>query len=251
MPSLRLLQVADDDRAHALGDPHEAGAGPVHADVLRARSASPARASPAATWNAAEDGSPGTWMSSSSSSSLLGARVTGRRRARRAAPARGEHALGVVAARRGLDHRRRARRQQAGDQHARLDLRGGHRQLVVDALAARAPRDRERRQAARRGARPARPSAAAARRRGRPAGGGSTRRRRASTRRRAGPRASPGSSRISVPALPTSIGRRCVGRRAGPAPRITSSPSRRSTHRAERLHRVQRRVRVRGVEVVA
>ena len=87
-----------------------------------------------------------------------------------------------------------------------------------------APRT-QRRQRARRATRCRRPSAAAARRPGRPAGGGSTRRRRASTRPRAGRRANPGSSRSSVPALPTSISAGAAPRRPDPVD-PTSSPHR-------------------------
>ena len=44
-----------------------------------------------------------------------------------------EHALGVVARRHGLDDRRvRTLRVQAGEEHCRLHLRGGHGKLVVD-----------------------------------------------------------------------------------------------------------------------
>ena len=86
--------------------------------------------------------------------------------------------LGVVAARRGLDDRRRAVGQQPGEQHAGLDLRAGDRQLVVDRVQARAV-DGERREAAVAWPRSGAHLRAAARRCGRPGGGGSTRRRRA------------------------------------------------------------------------
>ena len=43
-----------------------------------------------------------------------------------------EHLLGVIACRLVLDHRRRPGRGEAGEQHRRLDLRGGDRRLVDD-----------------------------------------------------------------------------------------------------------------------
>ena len=79
----------------------------------------------------------------------------------------------------------------------------GHRQLVVDPGQLGAAHG-ERREAARRAPRRRRPSRAAARRSGPPGGGGSTRRRRASRRRPGCPASQPGSSRSSVPELPTS-----------------------------------------------
>ena len=99
----------------------------------------------AATMNAADEGSPGTTISSSSSSSTWDTvrrpSVALERHARAA-----QHALGVVAARRRLDHRGRAVGQHAGDQHARLDLGARHRQDVLDAGQLGAA-DRERREA--------------------------------------------------------------------------------------------------------
>ena len=60
---------------------------------------------------------------------------------------RGQQALGVVASRSGLDHPGLPLGEQAGDQHARLDLGAGHRKLVGDAVERRAV-DAKRRQAA-------------------------------------------------------------------------------------------------------
>jgi hypothetical protein len=53
-------------------------------------------------------------------------------------PAAAEHALGVVAAGAGLGDRGGAVGGQGGQQHARLYLRAGHRQLVVDRAQLRA-----------------------------------------------------------------------------------------------------------------
>ena len=140
--------------------------------------------------------------------------------------------------------------EQPGQQHAGLDLRGGDRQRVLDPAQRRA-RDRERRRSGPRARRSRAPIRAQRRRRsGRRAGGGSTRRRRASSSRPAGPASQPGSSRISVPALPTSIG--AAGGRRARAARCrgwSARPPRALHQRAQRLHRVQRRVRVGGVEV--
>ena len=99
----------------------------------------------AAMWKAAEDGSPGTWMSPSSSSSCWVSTIRSPSRVICGAGA-GEQPLGVVAARLGLDHRRRPRGQQPGHQHARLDLRARHRQRVLDP-AQRHPVHGERREA--------------------------------------------------------------------------------------------------------
>ena len=163
--------------------------------------------------------------------------------ARRRRPAAQQHALGVVAAAARLGHAVVAVGQQPGEQHARLDLRAGDRQLVVDRRAGARPWtvNGGKRPVARvdRGAH----QRAAARRSGRRAGGGSTRRRRASSARPSWPASQPGSRRISVPALPTSIGPsgslraragRRRGRRARPPRCSTSAPSART--------RVERRV---------
>ena len=106
---------------------------------------------PAAIRNAAEDGSPGTSTSPSSSSSALPTVVRNppcrhRPRARHGRAGGSQHPLGVVAARDGLDHGRRVG-DEPGEQHARLDLRARDRKLVLDAGQRRAV-DRERREAA-------------------------------------------------------------------------------------------------------
>ena len=62
-------------------------------------------------------------------------------------PGRGQQPLRVVASRGGLDHLGLALGEQAGDQHARLDLGAGDRKLVGDA-AERRPLHAKRRQAA-------------------------------------------------------------------------------------------------------
>ena len=116
--------------------------------------------------------------------------------------------------------------QQAGDQHARLHLRAGHRQLVVD------PGQRRRRapgtgRSAPRGRRASRPSGPAARP---PVDGAAADRLVAVERPLARPaarRASPAAGACSVPELPTSMRRRHVGRRAQPdAADRPASPSR-------------------------
>ena len=122
----RRLEVADDDGAHPLGDPDEPGAGPVRAhvgdhdpralDEDRRGDVERGRRRVARHVDA---------PSSSSSCWVSAIRSPSRRDAHAGA---GEQALGVVAARLGLDHRRRPRGQQARHQHARLDLRGGDRQ---------------------------------------------------------------------------------------------------------------------------
>ena len=96
------------------------------------------------------------------------------------------------------------------------------------------PADRERGEAVLAGVDPRAHRAAAARRSGRRGGGGSTRRRRASSSRRAGRPASPGSSRISVPALPTSITPAAGAAARSPVPRIVRIPSRARARRARR-----------------
>ncbi len=95
----------------------------------------------AATMNAADDGSPGTVISSSSSSSTSLTVIVSPSRSN-GTRASAQDPLGVVAALGDLGDRRAARRQQAGDQHAGLDLGAGHGQLVVDALQVGAPHDR-------------------------------------------------------------------------------------------------------------
>ena len=78
--------------------------------------------------------SPGTSMRSSSSSSTL-VTVTWRPLRWIVDAAGGEHPLGVVAAGTRLGDRRRAVGHQPGEQHARLDLRAGDRQVVVRSRA--------------------------------------------------------------------------------------------------------------------
>ena len=173
----------------------------------------------AATRNgAAEEKSPGTSMSS-------GARRLRRPDAGRERPARDtgpgslQHALGVVAARGRLDHRRRAAvRIEPRQEHARLDLCARHRRLVADRLQ-RPALDPERCVAIRRLDRGAhlpqrrrRPARAAA--------GTGTRRRRARSVPSA-PASRPGSRRMRVPAFPQSM-----GLRGGPSPRSPTPPTR-------------------------
>ena len=71
----------------------------------------PWTSTPAAMWNAAEDGSPGTCDVVEVELVVLVTTIDAVAVAARCGtPARGEQALGVVAARPGLDHGRRARR---------------------------------------------------------------------------------------------------------------------------------------------
>ena len=141
--------------------------------------------------------------------------------------ARHEHPLGVVAAARRLgDAGRAPTARSAGDQHARLDLRAGHGQLVVDPVQG-APRDRGRGEA---------PLARVERRA--PIGRSGTAMRSTGRRRIDSspssvhdppgcPASQPGSRRSSVPELPTSrrppvtLERARAGRRRG----STSAPS--------------------------
>ena len=124
------------DRAHPLEDPQEPGAGPVDADALEHAAASPGRARRRRSGTPPRTGRRGPRRTSSSSSSVL---RDGRAIARRpgspsraiGAPAAASMPLGVVAARDGLDHRRRVR-DEPRQQHARLDLRARDRQLVLD-----------------------------------------------------------------------------------------------------------------------
>ena len=110
----------------------------------------------------------------------------------------------------------------AGEQHARLDLGAGDRQLVADPVQPRAV-DGERRQAAVARLDARAPSAAAARRPGRPAGGGSTRRRRA---------------RSCAPAA-----RRAIRAAAASASRVADVDRRRGVRRAAQAGAADRRAR--------
>ena len=171
----------------------------------------------AAMWNAADDGSPGTWIVAELELVVLGqldpVAVAGD-----PAAGAGEQALGVVAARLGLDHRRRAGGQQPRHQHARLDLRRGHRQRVLDP-AQRHAVHAERREAVVAGPRSRRPSARSGR------GDRSTGRRRIDSSPSkvhsppGWPASQPGASRISVPALPTSMCASAAARSPGAADR--------------------------------
>ena len=82
---------------------------------------------------AADEGSPGTTISSSSSSSTW---ETVTVRPSRSNGTRARRRMRSVWSRlwRGLDDRGAARGEHPGDQHAGLDLGAGHRQLVLDAL---------------------------------------------------------------------------------------------------------------------
>ena len=102
----------------------------------------------AATRNgAADEMSPGTSTAPSSSRST-GHTETVRGPLRDARAGGAQQALGVVARRHRLDHGGRARgRVEPGEQDARLDLRGGDRQLVADRLQLAAAVDVQRRAA--------------------------------------------------------------------------------------------------------
>ncbi len=135
-------------------------------------------------------------------------------------PGRRQHALGVVPGRERLEHPGLALGQHPGEEQARLHLGARHRQLVRDAAQGRAL-DAQRRQPRPPGRRARRPSGAAARRSGRPGGAGSRRRRQAPTRPPGCPASQPGSSRSSVPALPTSIRASLAPRSPTPITRIS------------------------------
>ena len=208
-----------------------------------------ARSPPPAARNAADEGSPGTVTSSSSSSSAArhahGQPVALERHARA-----GQHPLGVVAALLGLGDRGLPAGQHAGDQHARLDLGGGHRQRVVDPGQVAAVHGQRREAPVARV--DARAHACAAARRSR-----STGRRRIDSSPSsvhadpACPASQPGSSRSSVPELPTSSGPRCLQCRVQPDAADDQLAVGRVVHAGpERPQRVQRRLRVLGVEVV-
>ena len=166
---------------------------------------------------------------------------------------RAQHPLRVVAARQPLDDRGLALREQPREQHARLHLRARDRQLVADALAVRA-RDASAEAAGRRGTRRRRPS-----RRSGSATRSTGRRRMLSSpssvqRPPPCPASQPGSSRSSVPALPTSIAlaRSCApaqarrrGSRARPVARTLLDLG------AELRDGRERRGRVGGAQVVA
>ena len=159
----------------------------------------------------------------------------------------GQHALGVVAAGRGLDHGRRARRQQAREQHARLHLRGGDRHPVVDP-AERAAGHRERRVAILRGLDP---GSHQRERRGhavdRPAADrGVAVERPASALLPCEPPGQQPHQRAGV----ADVDRRCRGRRGAQAGAADHHRVRAALDEgAERLHGRQCRVRVRRVEV--
>ena len=207
----------------------------------------PGTSTAAAAWKAAEEGSPGTWIASSASDSTPG-------HAHAVAVAPHGHAgarqqpLRVVAARLGLDDRRRAVGQQPGQQHAALDLRRGDGQRVLDARE-RAGRRRRAAGSGPRARRAAAPMAASGR------ATRSTGRRRidaspSSVQRPAGwPASQPGSSRSSVPALPTSIAAPgAAPRRPGAVDHQLAGPA--LLHaRAERGDGGERGARVGRVEV--
>ncbi len=140
-----VLEVAQHDAAHALDDAQEAGARPVGRRVAHDQPRSGHEHAGGDRRRPPTTGRPGSTISSSVSSSQL-ATVTWRPERCTDDAGRGQHALGVVAAERRLADRRGAVGGQAGQQHARLDLRAGHRQVVGDRAQARAG-DRERRQA--------------------------------------------------------------------------------------------------------
>jgi hypothetical protein len=139
----------------------------------------------------------------------------------------GEHPLGVVAARPRLDDRGRPGREQAGQQHARLDW--------ADAPAAAYSIPRSAPPATANGGK--RPSVASIRAPMRTSGSAirSTGRRRIDAspssvhRPPSCPASQPGSSRISVPALPTSIVPAARAAARSPTPCTTMESARRST----------------------
>ena len=152
-----------------------------------------------------------------------------------------EHQLGVVARRQRLDDRRLAGRVEAREQHARLDLRARHRQLVADP-AQLAARDHERRRAV----------VALDARAHLPSGSGDPVDRAAAQRSSpvssklpCWPARIPASSRSVVPELPQSIGASGSRRPRRPAPWMRSESTSSSSHgHAERAHRGDRRLGV-------
>ena len=188
-------------------DPQEAGARPVDPDVARRSRREPGTSTPAAIKNAAEVGSPGTSTSSSTSSSTL---THGHVRARRggsSTPARSSIRSVWSRLRRRLADRRRA-------------VGGQRRRAARTTSPARSPPAARSRSRA--GARPRprsggkRPSLALELARPSARSGSAIAVDRAAADRLVavereaarppGPASQPGSSRISVPALPTSIG---------------------------------------------
>ncbi len=229
----RLLELAHDHPAHALGDAEERGPGPVERHAVehdpRARDDQRGRREERGRTRVARH------------HDVVELELVGGGHVQRAALARewcpraGQDALGVVAALGRLGEGRLALGQQSRDKEARLDLRACHRQLVVDPGECR-PADGERREASLARLEVRRPSAAAAPRRGRPGGGGSTRRRRGSSGRRPDPRASPAGSAGASPRCPRRAGRRWWAPQS-PGPRRARAPSGRPQPRRNRSHR--------------
>ena len=164
-------------------------------------------------------------------------------------PAGDEQALGVVAAVGRLGHRGGAVGGQAGEQHARLDLRAGDRQLVVGRAQVR-PVDGERREAplARDHAR-----AHALQRLGDAVDGAPADRLVAVERVRAAllPGEPAGQQPQQRPGVADVDRQRRLARLAHAAAADDELVRALLDQRAERAHRVERRVRVGGVEVVA
>ncbi len=144
-------------------------------------------------------------------------------------PGGAQHALGVVAGRAPLDHGGRPVGEQPGEQQAGLHLRARDRQPVLDPVqlgASHAQRGQpivaRRDLGAHQPQRLDRP--------GRPVGAGSTRRRRGVHSPPGCPASQPGSSRSSVPALPTSIGSPVASAPRSPTPRPATAPRRACRH---------------------
>ncbi len=134
--ALRLLGVAEDHRSHPLGDAEEAGAGPVEAHV--------ADHHPRAADQHRRGHHERRRRGIAGHRDLVDLELVHRRHGHARAvaleghPRSAHQALGVVAAGRGIDDRGGAGGQHPRDQHARLHLCAGHRQLVLDARQVRA-----------------------------------------------------------------------------------------------------------------
>ena len=190
--------------------------------------------------NAADDGSPGTSSVERRRRARARPGPSCRRRVDRRAE-RGEHALGVVAARRRLGDLGDAVGLQAGEHQRGLHLRAGDRELVRGAPRARRPGPRAARACRRRGRRPCAPIARS---------GSTTRRHRPCTQRLASPVSTlrngrPASSPLSsadrrarVAAVDDAVGLARARRRRGRRRRACAR--RRSSHGdAERVERAR------------
>ena len=135
-----LLDLPDDDRSHPLQDAQEAGARPVDPDPLQDQARTGHEHA-----GGDEKGGAGEVAGDANGLELelvgvadaRGVAAAVDRAALHVGAGGGQHPLGVVSAGDGL-HDGGAAGGQAGEEHARLHLRRGHRQLVGDALQARA-----------------------------------------------------------------------------------------------------------------